>query len=252
MIRFGAYKQGLLQCIDVHQIESTDSGLSYIINIGHRRCYAYQLLNRTEIECFVKQSSAFSAFDSSLRRWDENDKHAQLSFLERVHNISLIKSEYVYQYGREPEQKELRLFLGLTRSDMSNYMKCINAHLTDEEQSIISDNSLQDLRTIGEICRITDIEQRLVAFGVYRDKGNTAARKWVNNYLKSLDVPITSPAVPESAKLPPVRVKASVLSVQRLNTLLSEVAPHLTQGLDVGTMTPERLLAEILIRLDNT
>lgn len=193
----------------------------------------------------VKPKGTYDELQSSLRRWDENDKRDDNSLLERIDHVSEVIDIVKTNNNGKYKQVEISTLLAIPTYEMSYYSKIIKSGLEDPERAIISDNELDDLRTVADICRLDDPEVRYEAFVIYQDKGNTSARSFVQRKIDELsESPKKAPTVRKPKKFTP-----SPSGVNKLVLVLKDALPELVEDLDESS-DPATILEAILKRLD--
>ncbi|SIR02631.1 ParB/RepB/Spo0J family partition protein [Marinobacterium stanieri] len=236
---------GLLQPAEVSKIEG-----GVLLNIGHRRWYAYQILSRVcdlhSMPCLLKDGAA--NLEGALRRWDENEQRDDLNLSEKLRDYETIMEQFEDEQGTKPSQADMVRMLSISRPEASHYARIINANLEPDEIELIEDYGLNDLRTVAEVCRLQSKADRSQAFEVYVDKGNTAARNFVKakqtEPKKGQD---SSSNVPPSELRPRLRkVAPSPVAVSGLVNVLKSSAPHLLADLNDDVTDPAAILEHIL------
>lgn len=220
----------------------------YMLELGHRRWYACHFVpNKNSIEALVRSKDAVDPLHSALRRWDENDKREDPSLIERLDNISQVVDILAGNNEAPVSQVEVAKYLSIPKYEMSYYMKVIKSDLLETEKSILSDNNLNELRTVADICRIDDLTQRYKAFEIYQDKGNSAARSFVKRFLQNRDDADGAARKVSSSRSN--KVTPSQKAVTRLVSVLKQSYPAVVEDIDEGS-TPSVILEAILKRLE--
>lgn len=232
----------------IQPVECTPHEDNFMLGSGHRRWFASHFVpSKTAIEALVKPKGTYDELQLSLRRWDENDKRHDLSLIERIDHVAELMDHLASKSAGKVKQSEVAALLSITKYDMSYYAKIIKSDLRETERAIVNANQLDDLRTVADICRIEDSENRYRAFEIYQDKGNTAARAFVQRCLDALK----NTEVQKKAPARPKKIAPSPEGVSRLVDLLNDAAPDLVADMDLSS-DPAVLLESILKRLEDT
>ncbi|WP_299194698.1 ParB N-terminal domain-containing protein [uncultured Amphritea sp.] len=234
--------KGLLQPLEVFPHDDL-----FMLNIGHRRWYSAHFTGIDKLEAAVREKVNESALQSATRRYDENSKREDLCLYENIESANQIAVLMAQELGRKPKQVELARALSISKSEMSFLQRILTAELSEAEMQLILDHELEDLRTVAEICRLSDPEQRGEVFQAYIKHGNTVARNMVLRLLEAEDGDGTLSVTPPKRA---VQIKPTKGAVKHLVTLLQGVQPDLVAGLD-DQASPKEILSSILSRLDD-
>lgn len=223
----------------IQPVEVRVSGDSYVINSGHMRWFVVSLLGATTISAIVKEG--LSALQLSVRRWDENDKQNKLTLVEKLTDLQQVIEAYRQTHDKNPKQKDVAQLLGISTSDVSEYMKVLQADLTSADLDYLYQHDLNDLRMIAAICRLDNLAQRREAFTLYATKGASVARHFVEKCQ-------AKHAEAESKKAGRPLSKPTPQNMGRLYALIDKVDPDLLDGID-RSLPPKQLLSLVLERL---
>lgn len=245
---------GLAESITIHdellspvEVYVTDGDeRPYMLNMGHRRYMAHVVLGRPSIEVIAKKEP--SPYRRVLRRWDENDKHHPLSLVERLKCVEVAIRAYEQEHGAKPKQAALARDMAIKTPDMSQMFKVLRAQLSDTELTFIDTHQLNDLRVIAELCDLP-VDERMKSLIIYRDRGNGAAVAFAKQVKSAADAEAHSEAAAPVVAAPR-KLKPTATNVSRLVDLLRGVQPALVDGIELDTLDPKTLLAEILHRLE--
>jgi hypothetical protein len=233
----------------IHAVECTKVKDDYVLNVGHRRWYASHFVpDKSYLEAVLKKEGEFTNLQKSVRRWDENHKRQNQMLLERVDHVKDVINNYKAENAGKMSQKAIAAILALSTYEMSYYKKIISCDMSDPERKIVSDNNLDDLRTVADICNVKSEDKRLFFFNVYLKEGNTSARKKVKAYMDTLLLETNKADIDKPLKVSN-KLTPKAKPVANLVVILGKSNPELVVDID-ASLPPAAILEIILKRLE--